>query len=371
MSDIKRNFLKGKMNTDLDERVVPDGETAYSLNNLITKSEGGDVGAIENSLGNEKKTSLNLTNAMAIGKFEDDSRQTLYYFVTADEKDIILEYNDIDTSVSVLLEATRTNGKTLLNFRKDYLITGVVKIINGSGEGDLFGWTDNNEQPRLINIDRAKTYGVDGFTEDDISLIKKPPLFSPKPNLSFAKTNEGNEINDKFIQFAYSFEYEDGQISALSPFSNAAFSPKKFKLDTQTMENNGMQNAFSAVDIVFETGEKQVTDIVLVAKESNSVTAYIVETFNKKDNNWSDNETKSFKFSNKKIYRVLEEAELYRLYDNVPRRAKAMDVLGGRITFGNYVEGYNLVDRFGESLKIDFDLSLFTKDLAGIKSSQP
>jgi hypothetical protein len=42
-----------------------------------------------------------------------------------------------------------------------------------------------------------------------------------------------------------------------------------------------MVNDFNAVRIDFNTGEKQVTDIQLIAKESGSNNLYIVETFNK------------------------------------------------------------------------------------------
>lgn len=365
MSEIKRNFLQGKMNIDLDERLVPNGQTVYSLNNLVAKSEGSDVGAIENSLGNEQKTFLGLTDALTVGSFKDDANQQIYYFVTSLEKDIIIEYSDTTESIATLLESTRVNGKTLLNFSKEKLITGVIKIINGTGEGNLLGWTDDNEQPRIINIERAKTYSVDGFTEDDISLIKKPPIFAPEINLTFADGDGNNDLNDRFVSFCYSYRYLDGQVSALSPFSSPAFSAKTFSLDAHTLENNGMQNAFSAVDILFNTGEKQVTDVILAFKESNSNTVYIIDIFNKENNQWQDNETRNFKFSDIKIYGLMDEKELYRLFDAIPRRAKAMDVVGNRIAIANYVEGYDLIDKFGEALKIDFNLSLFSRDLSG------
>lgn len=367
MSEVKRTFLQGKMNKDVDERLVPDGQYVDALNVQIAKSEGSDVGAIENSLGNEQKTTHNLTNAACIGKYADDSNQLIYYFVTADEKDFVAEYDDNSESSTMLLESLRVNGKTKLNFQKDKLITGVVKIKSGTGEDDLLGWSDDNEQPRIINIERAKGYGVDGFEEDDISLIKKPPIFAPETVLTYVEQDTESNINDKFLSFAYAYRYLDGEMSALSPFTTAAFSPNKFKLDYQTFENEGMQNIFSAVDIKFDTGSKRVTDIMLVFKESNSETPYVVETFNKKDNEWGDNEEQSFRFSNSKIYRVLDQNELYRLFDAVPRKAKAMDVIGNRIVFGNYLEGYDLKDKFGERLKIDYEVSLFTKDLTDVE----
>ncbi|WP_037319449.1 hypothetical protein [Salegentibacter sp. Hel_I_6] len=365
MSEIKRTFLQGKMNMDLDERIIPDGQFVDALNIQVSKSEGSDVGAIENTLGNEQKTNHSFTNAKCIGTFSDNSNQLIYYFVTADEVDFVAEYDDKSQSSTMLLEASRVDGKTLLNFKTDKLITGVVKMISGQPGEDLLGWTDDNEQPRIINIERAKRYGLDGFEEDDISVIKKPPLQAPGINLTYASQGDDSNLNDKFLCFAYAYRYLDGEMSALSPFTTAAFSPNKFQLDQQTFENKGMQNIFSAVDLRFNTGSKRVTDIMLVFKETNSNVCYVVETFNKKDQLWGDFETQSYKFSNSKIYRVLDENELFRLYDNVPRKAKAMDIIGNRLAYGNYLEGYNMLDKFGQRLKIDYNLSLYTRNLEG------
>ena len=52
MPEMKRNFTKGKMNKDLDERLVPLGEYRDAMNIQVSTSEGSDVGAIENILGN-------------------------------------------------------------------------------------------------------------------------------------------------------------------------------------------------------------------------------------------------------------------------------------------------------------------------------
>ena len=52
MPELSRNFLKGRMNKDLDERVVPAGEYRDALNIEISTSDTDDVGAVENLSGN-------------------------------------------------------------------------------------------------------------------------------------------------------------------------------------------------------------------------------------------------------------------------------------------------------------------------------
>ena len=52
MAEIKNLFVKSKMNKDLDARLLTNGEYRDAQNVSVSKSEGADVGAVENILGN-------------------------------------------------------------------------------------------------------------------------------------------------------------------------------------------------------------------------------------------------------------------------------------------------------------------------------
>ena len=56
--EFQRTFLAGRMNKDLDERLVPDGEYRDALNITIDTSEGSNIGAVQNALGNTLKTNI-------------------------------------------------------------------------------------------------------------------------------------------------------------------------------------------------------------------------------------------------------------------------------------------------------------------------
>ena len=80
MADIKNTFLKGKMNKDLDDRLIPNGEYRESINLNITKSEGSDVGALSSvqpnvGLGNP-------TGLRVIGFYVNSETGFLYWFIT-------------------------------------------------------------------------------------------------------------------------------------------------------------------------------------------------------------------------------------------------------------------------------------------------
>jgi hypothetical protein len=360
---LTNNFVQSKMNKDTDERLLPKGQYPHAENISVANSDASDVGAIENNKGNELLTNLGLTNATTLGSFTDGSNQKLYWFVHSQEKDLVLEYDVVNKETNVLLESSGNGG--VLNFDPDFLITGVSKVINGDSDRDLLIWTDDLNPIRKINIERSKGYTADSFTDEEVSLIKSPPKFAPRTVLTYTSSQVENAIEDSFYSFCYRYKYLDGEYSALSSYSNYKFSPNEFKLNYQTMENEGMVNAFNAVRIFFNTGDKTVTDIQLVLKESNSNQLSIIETLNKKDELWENSVEKDFLFANSKKYLVLPEMELFRPYDNVPLKAKAMDMINNRLILGNYVEGYDLVNSYGDDVVIDYELSLLSKSLLG------
>ena len=88
-----------------------------------------------------------------------------------------------------------------------------------------------------------------------------------------------------------------------------------------------------------------------------------IERFNKLDQGWLDNVEQTFQFTNQKIYTVLPEAQLLRLFDNVPKIAQAQTLMGNRLMYGNYVDGYNITNENGQDVYLDYTLDLISEDL--------
>jgi hypothetical protein len=352
---LNNTFLHGKMNLDVDERLLAKGQYPYAQNIRVANTDASDIGAIENVRGNKALTSLGLSNAKTIGALSDPSNNLIYWFVNSTEKDLVLEYNTETDTLAPVLEATNPG---LLGFDKNYLITGLVKISNEDPDKDLLVWTDNLNPPRMINIERAKSYDVDGFTESNISVIKPPP--TDKPTITLVATGDvENHIEEKFFRFSYRYKYIDGQYSVMAPFSEVAFLPRTFNYDYSTATNKSMLNFYNGVDIDFNTGPPDVVEVEILSKESGSNNVNIIETFVKANELpiWDDNDTKTYRFTNTKIKKVLPDTELLRLYDNVPQLAKALELIGNRLCFGNYTENYDIVDPVGDGINIDLNLT--------------
>jgi hypothetical protein len=170
MAEAKNTFLKGRMNQDLDSRIIPEGEYREAINLLISRSEGSTVGEFENVLGNTGYT-LPGTKCHVIGHFVDETNNIAYLFTTnydgttrASNTHVcnILQVNLNTFSITTLIDGY------WLNFSTSYPIYGVNLI------DDLLFWTDNFNQPRRINIVTAQQPNA-YTTESQISVAQYYP----------------------------------------------------------------------------------------------------------------------------------------------------------------------------------------------------
>ena len=72
MPELKRTFTGGKMEKDLDERIVPNGQYREALNIGVATSEDSDVGAAQNILGNIQVTSAISSRTWNAGVWGDE-----------------------------------------------------------------------------------------------------------------------------------------------------------------------------------------------------------------------------------------------------------------------------------------------------------
>jgi hypothetical protein len=370
---LQNNFIKGKMNKELDERLVPKGEYLDALNIRVSNTADSDVGAVENVEGNKRITNIGVANnPECIGSVTDEANDRIYWFVVNDSgHSYIFEYDIREGVVTTVLEDERSSATQVLKFDKNYKITGANIIYNISNRKYLLIFTDNLNPPRCLNIERAKGYGLNGFEAEDISLYKKPPSSVITVTPFNTQSASENSVKERFFAFAYRYKYLDGEYSALSAFTDYQFTPGRFELDYDTMVNKGMQNAFNAYNLTFNTGDKRVTDIQICFKNTGSSVVFIADTINKKDYAYIDNVEKTYAFDNTKVYNVLPEDEIKRVYDNVPLTAKAQDFIENRLIFGNITDQYDLVETEGGEDYIKFDYSVSLDSTEDIGSAVP
>ena len=164
----------------------------------------------------------------------------------------------------------------------------------------------------------------------------------------------------KFPRFAYRYKYQDDQYSPYSPFSEPAFLPSGFNYKPKDGYNIGMINTLRSLYVMDfipdqDTLPKDVVAVDIVYKESNSNNVYIVQTIEYGDEEWeargSDINTNTSGYARTKgallitsemVKAAVASNQLLRPWDNVPRTAKAQDMVGNRIVYANYKQNYNL-----------------------------
>ena len=215
--EIKNTFLKAKMNKDLDDRIIPNGEYRDALNIGVGKSESDNVGSIENLIGNNLMlaTDLDDISLEIIGVLEDSANNRAFVFLTdytdpnpaspteapTTSKHFIYLYDATAGSYSLLVTGY------FLNFSKTNRIIGVNLI-----ETLLF-WTDNRNQPRKINISLAinlqagKRSDTPYYTQEHqisvakyapyepIRLLKEYRFVNQSANISYL-TVDGDFVNE-------------------------------------------------------------------------------------------------------------------------------------------------------------------------------
>ena len=342
--------------------------------------------SVENSKGNTKLTSLSykgvpLSNsARCIGAFEDGAKETIYWFIhdssfgvtsPTGKLDLLISFNVVNSTLVYHLISVSRGGtspaNTILNFNKKYLITG-VNLVDG-----LLFWTDNYNPPRFININRnypvpsgsplVDYNGNPSLFDEALLVIKKPPHSAPSVELTLTSGGDENYLEERFISFAYRYEYQDDEYSATSQFSDAAFNTKAFSFGSDSYLNEGAINKYNTAIVTYNSGGPLVTAIDLLFKDSEGTVIKVVEKLKKSELGLADNTDYTFTFRNSKIFTILPQSELLRLYDNVPLLAKSQTLMGNRLMYGNYIENYNLVDVNGLPVRFEFETELISESI--------
>ena len=185
MAKATNSFVTGKMNKDRDDRLLQANEYRNAMNAQVSRSEGANVGALENVLGNSLISDFRVLtgggNVVSIGYCSDEINNRVFIFLTDNnnstlsyntaQKNSIVVYNTVTESSSILVSGA------FLNFSTAFPITG-VNILE-----DLLYFTDNKNQPRVINVILAESNFVSEIDqyyniEEQISVAKYNPYQS-------------------------------------------------------------------------------------------------------------------------------------------------------------------------------------------------
>ena len=195
MPNLNHRFSSGRMNKDLDERLVPNGEYRDALNIEVATSDTSDMGTVQTVMGNLNMSLItidpnNTGEFYCVGSVVNEQHDKIYWMLAGRTSDIIAEYDyktQTTTPVVVDLFSAGTipgnESGRVLNFDRAFTITGINIIEN------MLFWTDNYSEPKRIHIDRCKL-GTPDFTSQtqlyvrDISTNNASIDYYPKGDLT-------------------------------------------------------------------------------------------------------------------------------------------------------------------------------------------
>jgi len=241
-------------------------------------------------------------------------------------------------------------------------------------------------------------------------------IYFQYPSPDFDATWPGDEtfLSDKFVRFSYRFQFDDGEYSLMAPFTQACFVPKQDgyfigkDVDTSTppmMSNsditwsvsetligdegkaysssiveffeNKIQNIELMIPSPYQSDDQipfedltekfKVKSIDIIYKESESTTAYILDTINATEFAPGTLPTPgqkyyAYDYQSRKPWKTLPAREITRVYDKVPLRALAQESSGNRIIYGNYIDKHTSPDTLSYVVSIDPKPAIATYD---------
>ena len=277
------------------------------------------------------------------------SSATTTTFEIADAKFGPANYSQLDNWIGTYITA---DNITLASKTK---ITGVTAT------GAI---TDRPGQPFTITYAPASTVPISGEV-----------LVGANPYYDADFKGDSEYLSDKFVRFSYRFKYDNDEYSLAAPFTQAAFIPKQdgYFLDKQNDTGGGptninddaaqsdevnavqstivsfMENKVNTVGIVITMPEGvstvsalpddlHVKEVDILYKESDQVAIKVVNTITTEELRAITSTNRiTYNYTSQAPIKTLPSNETSRASDKVPIRAKAQEVAGNRVMYGNYL----------------------------------
>tara|TARA_R110002012_G_scaffold103714_4_gene243709 strand:+ start:3157 stop:11571 length:8415 start_codon:yes stop_codon:yes gene_type:complete len=396
MPEIKSTFLQGKMNKDLDERLIPNGQYRDANNVDVSISESSNVGTVQNILGNSRAEGIVPTNCTCVGSVVDENSNKLYWFVKSSNREAIVQYDEVSGEsvfVAVDMSSEDASYPSFLKFTGNP-ITGINIVDN------FLFWTDGDSEPKKINVEKTinqdNPSSIDFHTilringeavgpndiptflsEEHVTVVRRKPSIAPSFRINSSSETNLSPIFEKiFPRFCFRYKYRDGEYSAFSPFTNVVFNPEYVgsinEFNAYNIEepyNKAMVNSIKSIDLYNFVPSDIPDDVVqvdLLYKQENSNVVYSIANIKYSDPEWTlggysqDVDGSStihkgkYTVTTENVHAALPENQLFRPWDNVPKTALAQEVTGNRLVYANYKQGYN----FQETPKLSAGIKL-------------
>ena len=351
------------LNTEDDARLVKNVEMTDALNVRISADTTGDGGVIKNAYGNT-----------AVSFKTGNNWQGLPHALPAGTNKVIGSVSDAQTGEIIFFVWNDGNGHSIYRFstaidvcelvfrdivlgfiNTSYVQADLIKTLTGD---TLLYFTDDVTPPKKINVSRmiiggypsSILSGSEFERLQSLTLAKMPPLDPPSFSFTTDTSYSSNNVLKRNFQFAYQYIYFDGEVSAISKYTELTTSREQFLYDIGD-DNSDDTNNVIRIELV--TSVSDVRYIRILGREGDSGNFFIIDEVTNPISTTSS--TIYYNFKNDVLYNFLSSEETDKLFDNVPLTAQSLTISGSRLFLGNYSEGYDNVARLDSSLYANYN----------------
>jgi hypothetical protein len=340
------------MNLDDDPRLIKNMEMTDAINVRISATEDGTEGVIKNAFGNElvpfkngnnwqgKTHALPAGENYVISAVNSQSTGEIVFFVwNENDNHSIYRFSTSSSFVELVYR------DAVLNFSRSAFIQ--ANFVRNIDQNMLLYFTDGFSSPKKINVTVAINGGYSsvlntGTAEQKLQFLttaRMPPLDPPRYAVFTDEDFSDNLIYDKNFQFAYQYIYSDGEVSAISKYTDLAVAPNQY---VDGLIDTAQRSEYNAIRISVDSSIADVKTVRVLARIGNEGSFFVIKELNNPKG--TAVQELRFNFYNDSTYRYVSEDEQNKIYDAVPIAAQAQTISGNRLFFGNYTEGYDNTD---------------------------
>lgn len=290
-----------------------------------------------------------------IGSHYDELKQRVFYFnYNSAGYNGIYVYDVKANAITPLLISYVDSQEDIFGFDPKFPIASVNILYRTEEDGDILHWTDRNQRPMKLNIKEAtisgKTYGT-AWKKDYLTVARKMPTKAPICQYGDSP-DAANNLRSKLFQFSYRWVYKDNTKSTWSPWSKlfAPLNISDLAVDADPTKNN-------VISVTFNTGSLDCSKIEISARETVGVTfsdRMVVSILDKSKLSMPSDATRVYNFYNDGTYPFVDQGESFQLFDYVPKKANAQELLNGNIlAYGGILEGNTFSGSLSVSNTVD------------------
>jgi hypothetical protein len=341
-----------------------------ALNITIASDEDGDAGVIKIAYGNTK---INFTSGNGL---PSGTNKVVGSCMNKEKGEILFAVYNSSNNHSIYWHNIVT-GQLRLVFRDEVLgftADGWIKMDTLIKENNdtLLYFNDTLSDPKKINVTKALNKSVNGYPYTDllyfdefdlpqvysytpeekllsITVIKQPPLDPPTISYENDPTIKLNRVYNTLFQFAYQYVYEDGEVSALSPYSEIPLNSAQLFDGITSLQSRQFYNKMI---ISLKTSLGDVAKIRVLARQVGVAGFFIVDEVNNSRSVISP--FTSVEFTNGKTKVYIQQRDVNKVFDNVPKSTNSQAIVSNRLLFGANKEFY---DPYKPTFSLNFNYS--------------